>query len=259
MHLVAAPSRRAFTLIELLVVIAVIALLIGLLLPALGKSREAGRAVVCLSNVRQIQACMLFYAGDYRCIPGAYWQGAINQDWSGRNNARYTGAPATFRHPIETSVLRDYLASDAILTCPTGKRRNRWFDYTMIIRMAGARPDVPWRVSYMAPLAPGAPAGPVYLKGVPLLIEEDELFYNMSYDDGSFAWNDQWTTRHGRKSNISFMDGSVSTFQSPKGARDNLEEPQDLKALHLQLHAGTRTFNLYQSAANEYGWVNSPR
>ncbi|MEO0512565.1 MAG: prepilin-type N-terminal cleavage/methylation domain-containing protein [Planctomycetota bacterium] len=64
LHIDHRDSRRGFTLIELLVVIAIISLLIGILLPALGSAREAGRAAVCLSNARQFGLAFHGYAND---------------------------------------------------------------------------------------------------------------------------------------------------------------------------------------------------
>ena len=60
--------RRAFTLVELLVVIGIIALLIGILLPVLSQARKAGRATVCLSNLRQVHAAFVLYGNDNRGV-----------------------------------------------------------------------------------------------------------------------------------------------------------------------------------------------
>lgn len=58
--------KRGFTLIELLVVIAVIALLVGILLPALGQARRAAKAIACQANLRGIGQGLVLYNYDHR-------------------------------------------------------------------------------------------------------------------------------------------------------------------------------------------------
>ncbi len=90
-HSGATPRRTAFTLIELLVVIAIIALLIGILLPALGNARKNAKMVAEQVGCKQLQTAYFTYSSDCKdeTLPAApHW------NWNHSEQARYAMFPA---------------------------------------------------------------------------------------------------------------------------------------------------------------------
>ncbi len=253
-----ASGRPAFTLIELLVVISIITLLIALLLPGLAQAREASKKTACLSNQRQLALAFTLYALDFGQIPGCTDHGPRdNLDWSGYRN----------RHPLNEKAfpygrIYPYVSRAAVaVECPKAKRQaNKEYDYTFVAGMAGARLDIPWRTLYpVDPRSPGRDM--VAFQAMPVLIEEDEVWYNYSVPDGTWAWYDQFSDRHGGTCNLAYLDGSGGSFESPKGPDPAREEAQDLKAIHLlvETNARTRATGLYKSLFDKFGWINRPR
>lgn len=97
--------RRGFTLVELLVVFAVLAILMGLLTPAVRKAREAAKRTVCMGNLKQLNAAAVAYRMDHGVLPLSYRT---------YNDAGY---PAFFYW----EQWLPYIKTNKLLHCPSGR------------------------------------------------------------------------------------------------------------------------------------------
>jgi prepilin-type N-terminal cleavage/methylation domain-containing protein/prepilin-type processing-associated H-X9-DG protein len=160
---------RAFTLVELLVVIGIIALLISILLPTLGRARKSANSVKCLSNLRQVGTAFQLYAADFR---GKF--PVVRQDTP--DNTGQPGGPsaATFniwwtdtiapyvskvaRATSSTATSLDEVRQTVLWGCPEWTGRNATLNqYDTGYGMNGQVTTMP---DYPTPTTPGYPNTP---------------------------------------------------------------------------------------------------
>jgi prepilin-type processing-associated H-X9-DG protein/prepilin-type N-terminal cleavage/methylation domain-containing protein len=106
---VAARPTRGFTLVELLVVIGIIALLIAILLPALGAARKQAYAVTCMSNLRQMGIAATMYINENKYYPGHVARKSAGQE--------YAVWPTRLRRYMKAGAAGG--ANQGVFRCPT--------------------------------------------------------------------------------------------------------------------------------------------
>lgn len=133
--------RAGFTLIELLVVVAIVALLAGLIFPAVRDARDRALRAACASNIRQLVIANQSYATDH-----GYYVAAAEDVWS-RNLRRWHGARTSRSKPFEPGLgpLAEYLGgSRAVKECPAFRKHDVGFEsgcggYGYNVRGVGSR------------------------------------------------------------------------------------------------------------------------
>jgi prepilin-type N-terminal cleavage/methylation domain-containing protein/prepilin-type processing-associated H-X9-DG protein len=216
----------AFTLIELLVVIAIIAILAGMLLPALAKAKSKGQQTLCLGNLKQLQLCWMMYAGDHQenLVPNDPNVGPGSKSWI-LGYMQDNSLDSTNATLLKQGTLYRYNDSVGIYQCPAdlgrstigGKKYRRVRSFAMNCYMNGE--DV--GLSYggyrgysvnrkTADITkPGPSSAFVFL---------DE--HQNSIDDGHFGFNpegDKWMNLpamwHNSGCNFSFADGHAEALK----------------------------------------------
>jgi prepilin-type N-terminal cleavage/methylation domain-containing protein/prepilin-type processing-associated H-X9-DG protein len=254
--------RSGFTLIELLVVIAIIAILAGMLLPALAKAKQKATGINCVSNLKQLTLAAVLYATDFndRIIPNLL--GDTNA-WIGGDVSSLPGA--TNLADIRNGRLFPYNRSEMIYRCPADKLpfkvggrsvvrvRSYSLNGMMGENTAWAASDVhpninrpnetiPENRKFTDIKNPSASLASFFLDEEALCID-DGYFAVDSHQSAN--WRNVIASRHGKGGTLSFADGHAELWRWREPGTDKLTDlnaitsrnDRDLLRLKLSTYA----------------------
>jgi prepilin-type N-terminal cleavage/methylation domain-containing protein len=226
-------SRSGFTLVELLVVIGIIAILVGILLPALRQAKDKANAVKCQSNMRTLIQAMLYFANEHQGrLPGRdNDRGRVKEDerdWCYGPPKEWESNPTkAWNECPKGGTIYKYVRNPDAYLCPSrlntrdmtkagsgpGAGSNGHFDFGYFTAWTGAKMQ---KIKTTCTFYDGTKGNRVENLPTPILCEEDPAYVNNDNTETGHSNCDAMDHSHGKGAYFASIDGSVHFRMEPK-------------------------------------------